>query len=313
MPNDDGPDHPTDPRVAAAALAGLRAPRKTLPPWLFYDAEGCRLFYRITELPEYYLTRAERAPLARAADHIAGIMPTGSTLVEYGASDESKALTLLDRDQPVFTRYVPIDVAAGALEAVRQRLRDRLPALAVHPIAGDFMDDIPLPPGGVRLGFFPGSTIGNLEPDQARAFLRRCRLALGPGARFLLGADVRKDPAILVPAYDDAAGVTAAFNHNLLVRLNREAAANFDLRRFRHRAIWNDAESRIEMHLESLVPQAVTLAGETISFAAGETIHTENSYKHRPEALITLAGQAGWRLDQLWMDPGNRFAVYLLD
>lgn len=313
MPNDDGAARATDPSVIAAALAGLRAPRKTLPPWLFYDAEGCRLFYRITELPEYYLTRAERAPLTQAAAWLARLMPPGSMLVEYGASDETKALILLEQDRSVFTRYVPIDVAAGALEAVRQRLGDRLPSLAVHPIAGDFMDDIALPAGGVRLGFFPGSTIGNLEPDQARAFLARCRQALGPDARFLLGADVRKDPAILVPAYDDAAGVTAAFNRNLLVRLNRDAAANFDPRQYRHRAIWNDAESRIEMHLESLVPQVVTLAGEPISFAAGETIHTENSYKHRPEALIALANQAGWRLVRLWMDPEERFAVYLLD
>ena len=313
MPNDDSSTRHTDPRVVSAALAGLRAPRKTLPPWLFYDDEGCRLFYRITALPEYYLTRAERAPLTQAAAYVAARMPPGSTLVEYGGSDETKALTLLEQDRRTFTRYVPIDVAAGALEAVRQRLGDRLPSLAVHPIAGDFMDDIPLPAGGVSLGFFPGSTIGNLEPEQARAFLRRCRLALGPDARFLLGADVRKDPAILVPAYDDAAGVTAAFNHNLLVRLNREAGANFDLRQFHHRAIWNDAESRIEMHLESLTAQVVTLAGQPVSFMAGETIHTENSYKHRPEDLIALANQAGWHLDRMWTDPDRRFAVYLLE
>ncbi len=313
MPNDDIAARPTDPRVVSAALMGLLAARKTLPPWLFYDAEGCRLFYRITELPEYYLTRAEQAPLAQAAEHVAGMMPTGSTLVEYGASDETKALTLLEQSPKVFTRYIPIDVAAGELDHVRQRLGDRLPALDVFPIAADFMDQIPLPPGANRLGFFPGSTIGNLEPDQAVAFLHRARLALGADARFLLGADVRKDPAILVPAYDDAAGVTAAFNLNLLTRLNRDAAADFDPALFRHQAVWNDGESRIEMHLQSTVDQVVTVAGVPIRFTQGETIHTENSYKHTTQRLIGLARDAGWRLARMWTDPNRLFTVYLFD
>lgn len=313
MPIGTGPGaEASDPRVVAAALEGLRAARKSLPPWLFYDSEGCRLFYRITELPEYYLTRAERAPLAEAARYIAALMPPGSTLVEYGASDESKALSLLEASPPVFTRYIPIDVAAAALDQVRQRLGDRLPYLDVVPVAANFMDDLLLPLGGPRLGFFPGSTIGNLEPDQARAFLHRSRLALGSGARFLLGADVRKDPAILLPAYDDAAGVTAAFNLNLLTRLNREAAANFDLTRFRHQAVWNATESRIEMHLQSRADQVVTVAGEAFHFDRDETIHTENSYKHAPERMIALTKAAGWRLARMWMDSNQRYSVYFL-
>ena len=317
MPNDTGlAGGRTDPRVVAAALAGLRARPKTLPPWLFYDAAGCRLFYRITELPEYYLTRAERAPLAQAAAHLAGLVPAGSTLIEYGASDEGKALVLLDQVGHRFSRYVPIDVAAGELAQVQERLRIRLPGLDVRPVVADFMDELTLPARvgeSVSLGFFPGSTIGNLEPDQAQAFLRRAHAALGPGARFLLGADLRKDPAILLPAYDDAAGVTADFNRNLLVRLNRDAAANFDPTGFRHEARWNDPESRIEMHLVSVRDQQVRIAGETVSFRAGESIHTENSYKHTPERMVALARGAGWRLVRRWTDPDGLFAVYLFD
>jgi dimethylhistidine N-methyltransferase len=303
----------TDPRVVAAALAGLRAPRKTLPPWLFYDEAGCRLFYQITELPEYYLTRAERVPLARAAEHVAALMPSGSTLVEYGASDETKALTLLVAGAGAFTQYVPIDVAESELGRVRLRLGRRLPALAVRPITADFMDRIVLPPGEPRLGFFPGSTIGNLEPEQARAFLERARMMLGSGARFLLGADIRKDAAILVPAYDDAQGITAAFNRNLLLRLNRDAAATFNPSLFRHQAVWNDQESRIEMHLVSTADHIVSVADHIIHFSRHETIHTENSYKHTPERLIGLADDAGWRLSRQWTDPETLFGVFLFE
>ncbi|MEJ0018690.1 MAG: L-histidine N(alpha)-methyltransferase [Acetobacteraceae bacterium] len=290
--------------VADAALSGLLQPRKTLPAKLFYDEAGCRLFARITELPEYYLTRTELALLAKVAPRVAATVGGPAVLVEYGASDETKAGFLLResspaaaRHDPVFRAYVPIDVAAPQLLALRARLRQDRPDLTVCVLAADFMDIVALPhevPALPRLGFFPGSTIGNLDPSQACRFLQRARQALGGQSWFLVGVDLRKDPAILLPAYDDAQGVTAAFNLNLLDRLNREADADFDLASFRHRAVWNDVDSRIEMHLESLREQTVRVAGHAVHFAAGETIHTENSYKYAPEHFAALAEQAGW-------------------
>ena len=320
MPNDSGLYvSAIDRAVADLALAGLRQPHKTLPPKLFYDEEGCRLFYRITELPEYYLTRTERRLLTEVAPRVLEQRTAPTVLVEYGASDETKALHLLQSRQaepgPVRS-YVPVDVAAPALQAMRERLRCRLPWLAVHPVVGDFMEPIALPAsvGQLRpLGFFPGSTIGNLDPAAACAFLRQALTTLGPEAQFLVGADLRKDPALLLPAYDDAAGVTAAFNRNLLVRLNREAGADFDPASFDHRAVWNDAASRIEMHLVSRRDQLVHVAGHPIRFAEGESIHTENSYKHTPEAFLALAAKAGWHCRQMWTDPALWFALYLLE
>ena len=306
------------PSVAVEALAGLQAARKTLPPKLFYDEAGCELFGRITELPEYYPTRTERALLAaRAAEMVADI-PAGAVLVEYGASREDKAAILLAAlagNGRAADAYVPIDVAAPALSDLQARMRATHPDLAVQPIAGDFttrlvlpddVDDLP------RLGFFPGSTIGNMDLPEAQMFLRTVRMTLGAGASFLVGVDLRKDPAILVPAYDDRAGVTAAFNLNLLARLNREAEADFDLASFRHRAVWNDQESRIEMHLESLADQVVRVAGARIAFAAGETIHTENSYKHSVAGFARLAESAGWQAEQVWKDSQDLFSIHLL-
>ena len=306
---------PTDRDIARIALDGLLAPRKTLPPSLFYDEEGCRLFYRITELPEYYLTRTERALLADIGPAVAATVGPHATLVEYGASHEEKAGFLL-RQPGAFDHYIPIDVAAPELGRLRTRMAETYPAIEVQPLVADFMDLIPLPglpPHAPVLGFFPGSTIGNLEPAAAIAFLLRARATLGSGARFLLGADLRKSPAVLIPAYDDAVGVTAAFNRNLLVRLNREASADFDPFAFRHEARWNDLESRIEMHLVSLRDQAVTVAGIAIAFAEGETIHTENSYKHTPDRLLALARDAGWTPQAQWVDQVGRFGHFLLE
>ena len=303
-----------DPAVAAEALAGLLAPRKTLPAKLFYDEEGCRLFAEITRLPEYYVTRTEMALLDAVAPEIGRITPAGAALIEYGASDESKAVPLLDT-MVAPTAYVPIDVAEPALEAMRRRLRRRRPGLAVHPIAADFLRPLQLPAaldGLPRLGFFPGSTIGNLEPPLARDFLAAARATLGTGTRFLVGADLRKDAAVLIPAYDDAAGVTAAFNRNLLVRLNREAGANFDPARFAHQAVWNGEEGRIEMHLVSCDDQIVRLAGRVIRFARDESIHTENSYKHTASGFAALATASGWRVERQWTDPDELFSLQLL-
>ncbi len=306
--------------VAALALAGLTVARKTLPPSLFYDEEGCRLFYRITELPEYYLTRTEFRLLESVAGEAAASVPAGATLVEYGASDETKAGMLLRHKDAagasLFRAYVPIDIAGPALRAMRRRMAGSHPGLTVLPVTADFMRPVLLPARPEEtavMGFFPGSTIGNLEPSAAIGFLSRAREALGPGARFLLGFDNCRDPARLVPAYDDAQGVTASFNLNLLRRLNREAGGDFDLDAFAHRAVWNTKESRIEMHLVSPRAASYRLAGQTVRFAPGETIHTENSYKYPPERMEAMVAAAGWTRRQVWLDPQGLFAIWLLD
>ncbi len=300
--------------VAREALAGLLSPRKTLPAKLFYDAEGCRLFGQITELPEYYLTRTELALLDRIGPRIRALVPEAVAVVEYGAGSETKAAILLSAlRRPA--AYVPIDVAEVELRQGANRLARHFPAVAVTPVAADFLGQFTLPAtldGLPALGFFPGSTIGNLDPPTAGRFLGQARRTLGRGAMFLLGADRRKDPALLLPAYDDAGGVTAAFNRNVLARLNRDAAADFDLDTFAHRAVWNEREGRIEMHLVSQRRQTVQLAGHAISFAHGETIHTENSYKHTPESVIAIAEAAGWRSAEWWSDPDALFSLYLL-
>jgi L-histidine N-alpha-methyltransferase len=307
--------------IAEAALRGLTTSRKTLPPSLFYDEEGCRLFYEITKLPEYYLTRTEFGLLETTTPEVAALLPAGSTLVEYGASDETKAEMLLDRNHNagganVFSTYIPIDVAAPALRAMRDRLATRRPGLTVMPVTADFLRPILLPerPGETAImGFFPGSTIGNLEPEAAAGFLRRARTTLGHGAKFLLGFDTCREPARLIPAYDDPQGVTAAFNRNLLVRLNREAGATFDPEDFAHRAVWNEAESRIEMHLVSRAARTVRVAGQPIRFARGETIHTENSYKYAPDRMRAMIRAAGWSTAKTWSDFNGLFAIWLLN
>jgi len=321
MPNDVGLLVRTiDRGLVDLALSGLSRRQKTLPAKLFYDEEGCRLFYQITELPEYYLTRTERALLPQVAPLVLETVSAGTALVEYGASDEGKAEFLLSHGAPIqpdkIAAYVPIDVAMPALLQMRLRMAESHPRLAVYPIAGDFMDPVKLPAavaGMPRLGFFPGSTIGNLDPPEASRFLALARLTLGTSSRFLVGADLHKDPSLLLPAYDDAAGVTAAFNRNMLVRLNRDAGAEFDVAAFAHRAVWNDDESRIEMHLVSRKDQAVRVAGQTIRFKRGETIHTENSYKHTQERFTAIAAEAGWHCRTMWTDPARLFALYLLE
>jgi L-histidine Nalpha-methyltransferase len=313
VPNDSGfvPQPRAD--IIEVALAGLTAPRKTLPAMLFYDDEGCRLFYEITRLPEYYLTRTETALLTSIAS---SVVPDGfndAVLIEFGGSDESKARILLDQPGTPFKTYVSIDVAAQALADMKVRLAKTHPGLKVVPIAADFMQPLHLPSlGSQRMGFFPGSTIGNLDPVAAKHFLAAARASLGADSWFLLGADLRKSPKLLLPAYNDAAGVTAAFNLNLLTRLNREADADFDIYAFRHEAVWNDGESRIEMHLIATRDQTVHLAGRRIEFQEGESIHTENSYKHTPDALIGIARSAGWEIRQFWKDQAGLFGVFLL-
>ena len=297
--------------VLQEILDGLSQPQKTLPAKLFYDAEGCRLFGEITRLPEYYVTRTEQALLGRVVPLLPPI--PDSALVEYGGSDESKAVAIID--QIGATTYVPIDIAADALGDMAVRLRTTHPGLVVCPIAADFLQPLTLPASisrQPRFGFFPGSTIGNLDPAQAVAFLRQALVTLGAGAHFLVGVDLRKDAAILVPAYDDAAGITAQFNRNILVHVNQVTGAEFDASSFAHKALWNGESSRIEMHLVSTRAQMIAVAGQSIAFAAGESIHTESSYKHTVEGFVALARRAGWLSREVWTDDAGMFSLHLL-
>ena len=318
------PDPMTD-AVTAEILAALSGPQKVLPARLFYDEAGCALFNRITELPEYYVTRAEVALLDRHAAAIASHAPAGAVLVEYGASDEGKGLRLLDAKPGRFAAYAPIDIAPAALAAIADRLRVARPDLPVHTIAADFTRPLDLlPPVRDRpaFGFFPGSTIGNFRPEMAVRFLRQARdtlagIGAGTGMEageplLVVGTDLCRDPGVLIPAYDDDAGVTAAFNRNILHHVNRLAGADFESDAFSHRAIWNVHEGRIEMHLQSRTAQSVRIAGRTIAFAAGETIHTEDSYKHTREGFEALADRAGWRSAGFWTDPLGLFGMHLL-
>ncbi len=313
-----------DRRVAAAVHAGLTARPKRLPAWLFYDAAGSRLFEAITELPEYYLTRTERSILAEHAAKIVAQAAGDSCLrvVELGAGSADKTRLLLkaatELQGPLL--YEPVDVSASALEAARQRIEREIPGVTVVPRVADFtrgndgrMHLGPVDARERRMVLFIGSSIGNFEPHEARQLLRRVRAGLRADDSFLLGVDLVKDKATLLAAYDDAAGVTAAFNRNLLARLNREFDAGFDTESFAHRAVWNAVESRIEMHLASRAEQNVRIAALdlTAHFAAGESIHTENSYKYRPGQAESLLTEAGFHAEQTWTDPQGWFGVCL--
>ncbi len=299
---------------AAAARQGLAATQKTLPCQYLYDDHGSMLFERITQLPEYYPTRTETAILESCVSAIVAGTPAGSVLVEFGSGSSRKTEILLGALDKL-AAYVPVDVSPSALEDAQARLADRFPALLVHPVVGDFRASLVLPPSLAarpRLGFFPGSTIGNFHPAAAADLLATMAGTLGRGARLIIGVDLRKDTARLIPAYDDAAGVTAAFNMNILTRANRELGADFDLDAFRHEARFNEAESRIEMHLVSRRAQVVTLLGDAFAFQPGESIHTENSHKYSVTAFQDLAREAGWRPSRLWMDSDGLFSVHEL-
>jgi dimethylhistidine N-methyltransferase len=296
------------------ALAGLTADRKTLPAKYFYDAEGSRLFEAICELPEYYPTRTETALLRRIAPEIAARVMEGAALVEFGSGASTKTRILLDA-MPQLAVYVPIDISESALDEASAALRRDYPALTVAPLVDDFTRAFLLPAaarGRPVTGFFPGSTIGNFAPADAETFLRGAHALLGEGAMFVVGVDIAKGADVLVPAYDDAQGVTAAFNRNMLARINRELGGDFDLDAFDHRAVWNADESRMEMHLVSRIDQTAHLAGREIQFKAGETIHTENSYKYAPEVFVELARRAGWKVAARWISDSPAFGVFAL-
>ena len=301
---------------ASDVLTGLAEAQKTIPCQWLYDERGSALFEDITLLPEYYPTRTETEILKTRAGDIASLAGAKSNLVEYGSGASVKTRLLLDALEDVHS-YVPIDVSAEFLSESAAALKADYPDLTVSTIVGDFLSPIVLPEqskeAGRMVGFFPGSTIGNLSNDDIRDFFARARHDLGSDAAFVLGADLKKDVDRLIPAYDDAAGVTADFNLNLLARINRELGGDFVLHQFVHEARWNDAQSRIEMHLVSGVDQTVRVCGQEISFVKGETIHTENSRKFDREELVRLVETQGWQTSNVWTDDEELFSVVMLE
>ena len=312
---------PADYRAAslrADARSGLTATPKSLPPKWFYDAQGSALFEKITELPEYYPTRAERSILRAAAPEIAALSKA-SSLVELGSGSSEKTRLLLSalRDAGTLRAYVPVDVSESALAGAGDALAAEYPELAVHAVVADFGQDLGIPDGsagdGPRLVAFLGSTIGNMVPAERAEFLRRVRAGLAPGDTFLLGTDLVKDPAVLVPAYDDAAGVTAAFNKNVLAVLNAELGADFDLDAFDHVAVWDAEHEWVEMRLRATAAQTVRVRdlGLTVSFAAGEEMRTEVSAKFREAGVRAELAAAGLEMRSWWTDTAGQFGLSL--
>jgi dimethylhistidine N-methyltransferase len=299
---------------ARDVIEGLTARPKRLSPKYFYDETGSRLFEEITALPEYYPTRCELAILSAHAADMARLLPPKTVLIEFGSGSSTKARLMLAA-APAIAAYVPVDIAAEWLSAEADQLRRDYPRLAVLPVAADITKPFRVPQslnGLARSGFFPGSTIGNFELHQACAFLQNAARILGEGAILIVGFDLVKDAKTLTAAYNDAAGVTARFNLNLLARINRELGADFDLTAFCHQAFYNRERQRIEMHLASRRRQQVNVCGRMIEFRAGETIHTENSYKYTVESFGALARGCGWTPVEAWTDADGYFSVQAL-
>ncbi len=301
---------------ARAVEDGLSRNQKELPCRFLYDAHGSQLFEDITALEEYYPTRTEAGILRECSGTIAARTPAGAMLVEFGSGSSVKTeilLSALDR----LAVYVAIDVSRSALDEARDRIEERFSGLSVETLVADFAEPMQIPgldtaPAGGVLGFFPGSTIGNLTRAEAEKLLRHFGETLGPGSRFVAGVDLKKDLGRLLPAYDDASGVTAAFNKNILNRINRELGADFDTRQFDHEARWNEDKGRVEMHLVSRGAQTVRLGECEFSFADGESIHTENSHKYTIDGFQALAAKAGWQAQEVWTDRDNLFSVHEL-
>ena len=297
-------------------LAGLRQAQKQVSPKFFYDAAGSRLFDEITQLDEYYLTRTEMALFERHHGQIADALRgsgNASCLVEYGSGSSAKVRRLLEELQPA--AYLPVDISADHLQGAARQLHADYPWLGVYPTCADFTRAFTLPDVVAEMdktGFFPGSSIGNFDPPHAVDFLVNVTRTLGQGSKLLIGVDLKKDPAVLNAAYNDSKGVTAEFNLNLLRHLNARYGAGFAVEDFAHFAAYNEAEGCIQMFLESRVAQSVTLAGQTIEFAAGERIHTENSFKYAPEEFAELAASSGFSVSFVWVDERQWFGVFLL-
>lgn len=305
-------DEQTSP-FADDVLDGLSQHPKRLSPKYFYDAAGSELFEQITLLPEYYPTRTELSILHDHGGAISTILPKGAALVEFGAGATTKVRLLLNHY--ALGAYVPVDISGDFLTAQADALRQDFPNLAIHPVAADFTAPFALPEavaGMPKVGFFPGSTIGNFEPHEACSFLRSAREILGHGAQMVIGVDLEKDERVLYEAYNDKAGVTARFNLNVLHRINRELGGNFDISAFTHRAIYNRDRHRIEMHLISRKAQTVRVLGRSFSFRAGESIHTESSYKYSLERFAALARGSGWTPRATWTDAAGMFSVHAL-
>lgn len=293
-------------------IRGLALPRKAIPPKYFYDAIGSRLFDRICDLPEYYPTRTEMAILRAHRGDFARLIGDDACLVEFGAGSLAKVRVLLDA-MPRLKAFVALDISRDHLLDSAAALTDDYPRLRVAAVCADFTRPVTLPEVARRrrkVGFFPGSTIGNFEPEDAAAFLRTAAAELGRGGGLLIGVDLVKDPAVLTAAYNDRDGVTAGFNLNLLSRINRELCGSFEPRFFRHEAVWNADASRIEMHLVSRRRQRIHVAGRTFLFDEGETIHTENSYKYTTPGFHALAAGAGFQPVQTWTDAESLFSVH---
>jgi len=294
-------------------LAGLARPQKTLPPKYFYDLRGCELFEKICVLPEYYPTRTELAIMREHTGAMAKFLGPDCQLIEFGSGSSTKTRILIEQLRPPL--YVPIDIAGEAIRAAATGLAHAFPWLNITGVCADYTRPLTLPefvgvPIRRKAVFFPGSTIGNFTPREAIEFLRLARRMVGPGGALLIGVDLKKDKQALAAAYDDAAGVTAAFNLNLLARINRELGGDFQLRRFRHKAFYDEAKGWIEMHIESLASQFVHVGGERFRFSAGETIHTEISCKYGIEEFQTVARRAGFAPEQTWIDADKLFSVH---
>lgn len=301
-----------------AVLEGLSRRPRAIPCKYLYDTEGSALFDRITELEEYYPTRTELALLRRAGPHIARVVGPGARVVEFGCGSMRKTRLLLAAlAEPA--AYVAIDVAREPLLMGARRLATLYPDMAVMPLVADFTRPLALPPGqatlrdgGPVLGFFPGSTIGNMRPDEARAFLRRASRVLGPGGRLLVGVDLIKEQHLLDAAYDDAQGITAAFIRNLLIRANRELGADFDVGGFDHRAWWNAREGRVEIHLVAARRQVASIESHRFAFRRGDVIQVEECYKYGIEQFRWLARLGGFEPESVWVDRERLFSLHLL-
>lgn len=297
-------------------ITGLSKTQKEIPPKYFYDERGSDLFDRICQTEEYYITHTEIALLETISPDLADSVGPGAKIIEFG-SGASRKIRILLNSLPAPSHYIAIDISKDYLIDSAAVIAEDYPHLTVGAVAADFLNPIPMPPhiatgSGTMLGFFPGSTIGNFSTQEALTLLKTAHDVLAPGGALLIGVDLKKDPQILQAAYNDKDGITAAFNLNLLTRINRELGADFNVHAFRHNAIYNAAQSRIEMHLRATAPQTVTIGPHTFHFAEGETIHSENSRKYTVPEFTGLAANAGFAPDKVWTDDGGLFSLHLL-